>query len=122
MQTSMNLRVRRVRAAMRVGASAMRIIFVHDAAQFLRMRERDFLVAAFPDHDGRMVAVINNQVPERRGANFPGGANRVGFAVHARLLDHDAQAVASFDLVPGRRRNAPSAPNSRPPPSSDSSV
>ena len=86
-------------AAMRVGPAAMRIIFVLDSAQLRRVFARDFLVAAFPDQDGGIVAEINNRVAEGGGANFPRSADGVGFAVHARLVGNQSEFVAGLDHV-----------------------
>ena len=68
------------------------------------------MVAAFPNHDRGMVPVIDNQVAERGGANFPRRADGVGFTIHARLLHHEAQAVATFDLGRTAGTMAPANP------------
>ena len=97
-----------VGAAMGVDAAAMRVVLIHVAAQFLGVIVRDLLIAAFPDQDRRMIAVIDDHVAPGGGADGPGVAHGVAFAIHARLFGDDAEAVAGIERCRARRRSGPS--------------
>ena len=107
-----------VGAAMRVRAAAVRVEAVHDAAQLARMLARHLLVAAFPDQDRRVVAVVDDDVAERRRPQRPRRGARVRLAVDARLIDDEAEPIASRRSAPARPPCGPSGRSSRPRPSS----
>ena len=86
-----------VGAPMGVGAPTVRVVGVHVGAQLARVLAADLLVAALPDEDRGMVAIVDDHVAEGRGAHLPGRSVSVRLAVHARLVGDEPQPVAGGD-------------------------
>ena len=71
---------------------------------------RDFLIARLPDHDRGVIAAVDEHVAKTGGAKFPGGAARVGFAIEARLLHHQAELIVRIKLRRPGHAMAPAHP------------
>ena len=93
---------------MGVGAAAVRIVSVHQVAQFLRVLAADLLVAALPDENGGIIAIIDEDIAEVGDAEGPGPAFGVMLAVATGLKGDDAEPVGRQRFAPGRRGRAPS--------------
>src|SRR5213075_1910311 len=91
------LAYRRVGAAMRVHAPAVRVELVAARQQLLEVIEADRLVAAFPDQDAGVVAEVDEHVTERRSADLPRLAGAVALAIHAGLIGDDAEPIGGAD-------------------------
>ena len=96
-----------VGATVRVGAAAVRIVTVHQAAQFRGVRARHLLVAAFPNKNGGMVAVVYQHVAEICHAQRPRAAAGVALAVATGLDSDEAELVARDDLGRAARHVTP---------------